>query len=157
MTTALVIPGLETDAPWQVRDRADSAARALADRHYSRRSLGFRTLGPPGRVLVLVTPCERAVWVTHWPLYPQDGLDAWRCTLFRNEGAGLSSALIRAAMDATAQLWADRPADGWVTFVDPRAVASSHPGWCFLCAGWWKDRTWKPGRWAPYLRRLRAA
>lgn len=139
-----------------MRDRGDRAARALADRHYSRRTLGAVTVGPPGRVLVLVTPCERAAWVTHWPDFALDGLDAWRCSLFRNEGAGLSSALIRDAMAATGQLWCGRPTDGWVTWVDRTAVRSSNPGWCFLRAGWWVDRGWQPDRRAPNLRRLRA-
>lgn len=156
---ALTIPGLdqsEQQSPWQVRHHRDPAALALADRHYSRRRPGSGQLGPPGRKLVLVTCCERAVWVSHWP-YPHlalDGLDAWRCSIFRNEGAGLSSELIAAAMALTARLWAPiaRPADGWVTWVDATKVASTHPGYCFKQAGWTLDRTWHH----PRLLRLRA-
>jgi hypothetical protein len=153
--TALTLPGIEVGA-WQVRTRADRAACALADRHYSRQRPGSGQVGPPGRTLVLVTPCERAVWVSSWP-YPAmalDGLDAWRCSLFRNEGAGLSSALIRQAMALTAARWAGAglPGDGWLTWVDRRKVASANPGYCFKRAGWSLDRAWSH----PHLVRLRA-
>jgi hypothetical protein len=141
--TALTLPGLPP-VVWQVRSRSDPAARALADRHYSRKTPGAPWVGPPGRVLVLVTPCERAAWVTHWP-YPHlalDGLDAWRCSLFRNEATALlSSALIVAAMATTAAVWAAGPRDGWLTWVDPAKVASANPGYCFHRAGWTRDRS----------------
>lgn len=152
-STALTLPGIDAGI-WQVRNRLDIAANALADRHYSRRRPGSGQVGPPGRKLVLVTPDERAVWLTHWP-YPHlalDGLDAWRCSIFRNEGAGLSSELIVAAMALTERLWTDRPKDGWVTWVDTRRVTSANPGYCFKKAGWWLDREWKHR----YLVRLRA-
>ena len=50
---------------------------------------------PPGRTLVLVTENGDAVWGTHWPQaeLALDGLDAWRCSIFRNEGPLLSSML----------------------------------------------------------------
>ncbi len=148
---ALRLPGLDLDAPaWQVRSHRDPAALVLADRHYSRRRPGSGQLGPPGRKLVFVTPCEQAVWLTHWP-YAElalDGLDAWRCTIFRNEGVNgiRSSELVRAAMELTARLWADRPADGWITWIEParsprpiRATASSRP------AGTWTAPGGTPG------------
>ncbi len=138
----MTLPGLAVPV-WQVRGRSDPAARALADRRHSRKRPGALWIGPPGRVLVLVTPCERAVWLTHWPRADLafDGLDAWRCSLFRNEGAGRSSDLIRAAMTLTAQTW-----------VEPAKVASPHPGYCFKQAGWTLDRAWSHRR----LVRLRA-
>lgn len=141
--TALTIPGIATGT-WQVRTKGDRAACALADRHYSRQRVGARQLGPPGRLLVLVTPCEQAVWVTHWPdpKLALDGLDSWRCTIFRNEGAGRSSDLILAAMSLTASLWVGRPRDGWVTWIDRTKIRSANPGYCFKRAGWWVDREW---------------
>ncbi len=154
MPAALTLPGLPVPV-WQVRGRSDPAARALADRHYSRKRPGAPWIGPPGRVLVLVTPCERAVWLTHWPRpdLALDGLDAWRCSLFRNEAPDLvSSRLIRAAMTLTATLWPQRPADGWVTWVEPARIASPNPGYCFKRAGWTLDHTWSH----PWLVRLRA-
>jgi hypothetical protein len=152
---ALTIPGLDLVGPWQVRNAFDSAANALADRHYNRQQRGSGQVGPPGRKLVFVTHCERAVWVSHWPYadLALDGLDAWRCTIFRNEGAGLSSELIRAAMNLTALLWRGHPAEGWITWIDRRQVRSTNPGYCFKQAGWSIDRTWHH----PHLVRLRAA
>ena len=38
--------------------------------------------------------------------------------------------------------WAGLPADGWVTWVDPRRVASPNPGYCFQRAGWTRDLSW---------------
>lgn len=149
-----MMEALTLDIPqrqWQVRDKADAAACALADRHYSRRRKGSGQIGAPGRVLVFVTPCERAVWLTYWPFADRasDGLDAWRCTLFRNEGAGRSSDLVRAAMLLTAELWlAGRvryvpPRDGWVTWIDTTRVRRKRdPGRCFLRAGWCVDTGW---------------
>jgi hypothetical protein len=153
----LVLPGLDAPALWQRRTRADRAARALADRHYSRGTVGAHTIGPPGRVLVFVTPCERAAWITHYPRadLAMDNRDAWRCTMFRNEGAGLSSDLIRAAMAATVELWGDPPVDGWLTYVDRARVRGVNPGYCFKMAGWTLEREWR-SRWAPSLVRLRA-
>lgn len=151
--TAQTLPGVDVGT-WQVRDKSDGAANALADRHYSRRRPGSGQVGPPGRKLVLVSPDERAVWLTHWPKaeYAMDGLDAWRCSIFRNEGDVLSSDLILAAMALTEALWDERPNDGWVTWVDTRKVASRNPGYCFLRAGWLRDRAWTHR----YLIRLRA-
>lgn len=145
---ALVLPGIDDDTVWQVRHRADVAAVALANRHYSREARGSRQVAPPAPHLVLVTPCERAVWITvrHKPEATSaralaDGLDAWRCSMFRNEGAGLSSALIREAMALTLRLWGDDlPPDEWTTYVEPGKVGSTNPGYCFKRAGWVLDR-----------------
>lgn len=87
--TALVIPGLEVGT-WQVRGRSDlPLGRSRIGITAARREGPLDR--PPGRVLVLVTPCERAVWLAHWPRadLALEGLDAWRCSIFRNEGAGL--------------------------------------------------------------------
>jgi len=150
---AQTLPGLET--PWQVRTRFDAAACALADRHYSRRaSKRFSgQLGGVGRTLTLVSPCERALWVTRYIRQPMDGLDAWRNTYFHNEDAGLSSQLILDAMELTQRMWGRPPVDGWVTWIDTRKVRpTSNPGYCFKRAGWVLDRSYQHR----YLVRLRA-
>jgi hypothetical protein len=149
---ALTIPGIEQGV-WQIRNRFSPAAAALADRHYSRRH-SSNQVGGVGRVLVLTTPCERALWVTKWPLAgePWDGLDAYRCSYFRNEGAGLASDLIVDAMELTVERWGEPPADGWVTWIDRTKVKSANPGYCFKRAGWWLDRVYIHKR----LVRLRA-
>jgi hypothetical protein len=152
---ALTIPGVDVPV-WTRRRIGDLAARTLAARHYTGTGRLPRTVGAPGRRLVFVTPCERAAWVSHYPAaaYALDGLDAWRCSLFRNEGAGLSSALIRAAMAATLEAWGQPPPDGWLTYVDPTRIRSSNPGACFKAAGWRLDRGYVP--WDGRLLRLRA-
>ena len=145
---AMVLPGMESAGLWQVRSCRDAAACAMADRHYSRRrsSIGSGKLGGPNRRLVLVAQDERAVWVTTWPEFQQDGMDSWRCSVFRNEGSALSSALILEAMDLTCRLWTDRPRHGWSTYVDTAKVRSANPGYCFKRAGWVLDRTYRPDR-----------
>lgn len=143
---------------WTRVSRYDERANELADRHYSRRKPGSKQIGPPGRKLVFITDDGLALWLSHWPYghVAWDRLDAFRCSIFRNEGAGLSSELIRAAMDATEAVWGTPPADGWVTWVDTRFVRSSNPGYCFKRAGWTLDREYDGRPRRPYLVRLRA-
>ncbi len=135
----------------------DVRANALADRHYSRQTPGCGQIGGPGRRIVLLSACARALWLTHYPRpdLAQDGLDAYRCSIFRNEGAGLSSDLIVEAMEITERRWGPAP-DAWVTWVDTRKVRSTNPGYCFLKAGWWIDRDWSPARGRRGKIRLRA-
>jgi hypothetical protein len=56
------------------------------------------------------------------------------CSLFRNEGAGLSSEMIESAIALTELRWGTHP-EGWLTFVREDEVASPNPGYCFKCAG----------------------
>lgn len=130
-----------------MRSEYDRSANALADRHYSRQTPGCGQIGPPGRRIVLVTPCEQALWLTHYPKpeYAQDGLDAYRCSIFRREGGPLASLLIEDAMALTERWWGPAP-DGWVTWIDTRKVRSANPGYCFLQAGWRRDDAWQPKR-----------
>jgi hypothetical protein len=145
---------------WERVSKADRGAVELANRHYSRQAYGKvgKMLGPPGRLLCLATPNRDAVWVSHWPYahLALDHLDAFRCTMFRNESAALSSLMIREAMLATELHWQAAPADGWITWVDANLIASEIPGWCFRRAGWRHDRSWKPYRKGSGLIRLRA-
>lgn len=87
--------------------------------------------------MVLVSPCARAVFV--WRKFISKDTTAGaadvNCAIFRNEGAGLSSALIVEAMRLAWQRW---PGARLYTYVNPRRVLSANPGWCFLCAGWRK-------------------
>lgn len=93
-----------------------------------------------GRVLVLLTPCERAVWGTIENNDPAGGRH-WRVSIFRNEGAGLSSDLIRHATSRTCAWWrmkyGELPPVPLRTEVDPLRIRNTrNPGWCFICAGW---------------------
>lgn len=124
---------------WTLSYRADPRARVLADRHYNRQNPDSAQFVPPGRCLVLLSECERALWVTSWPLAEftkHEWAGAWVCSLFRNEGAGLSSDLIRDAVAATRHVFGDPPALGMVTFVDPAKTRTKRdPGRCFRRAG----------------------
>lgn len=127
---------------WRRADRADPRAKRLADRHYNRQTPDSPQFVPPGRCLVLITECERAFWVTSWPFaeYVRHAWPgAWVCSAFRNEGAGLSSELIREAVAATRAVW-EPPALGMVTFVDAGKVRHKRdPGRCYIRAGFEYD------------------
>jgi hypothetical protein len=147
---------------WNYIYKSDYLAVEMANRHYSRIAFGKQgvMLGPPGRLISLMTEAQDAIWVSHWP-YPEyalDHLDSWRCTIFRNEGPTLSSALITEAMQRTSEWWINLPppADEWVTWVAPALVESRNPGYCFIKAGWWKDKDWTSSRKDVDLIRLRA-
>jgi hypothetical protein len=124
---------------WCLSHRADPAACTVADRHYNRQKIGSPQFVPPGRCLVLLSECGRALWVTSWPFaeYVKHAwAGAWVNSLFRNEGAGLSSELIREAIAATLATWAEAPPLGLVTFVDAsRTRRKRDPGRCYRRAG----------------------
>lgn len=120
--------------------RFDPRARVIADRHYNRQKIGTPQFVPPGRCVVLLSECERALWVTSWPFaeYVKHAwAGAWVCSAFRNEGAGLSSELITEAVAATRSIWPDTPPIGFITFVDrAKTKPKRDPGYCYLMAGW---------------------
>jgi hypothetical protein len=126
---------------WTLSHRADKRAAALADRHYTRQSVGSAQFVPPGRCLVLLTPDATALWVTSWPkaeYVKHAWAGAWICSLFRNEAPEryLSSELIRDAVAATRGFFGKPPSLGLVTFVDPgRIRAKRDPGRCYRKAG----------------------
>lgn len=150
---------------WLLSSSSDPRALAVVDGtgrfaefgpHYSRRTPGSRTFTGVGQEVVLVTDCGRAVWAVVRQRTPtaagtgasrgrQTATDArpryvWRNMIFRNLGAGLSSALIREATVMTYAEWrrryGDLPAERLRTEVDVRCVRSTNPGYCYLQAGW---------------------
>jgi hypothetical protein len=127
-------PFLVGESTWvPVRD-GNLTASAVYDRHYSRnpKSRGHARIAGPGEKMVLLTPCCRALFV--WRKFiSKDQQDGVNCAIFRNEGAGRSSDLIRAAMTLG---WARWPGARFYTYVNPRRVLSANPGFCFLKAGW---------------------
>jgi DNA adenine methylase len=130
---SMIQPFLSLGETWvEVLDGNDTA-RDVFDRHYSRRqaSLSRQFVGP-GQKLVLMTPCARAIFA--WRKFISDsGETGVNCAIFRNEGAGLSSDLVRAADAIADERW---PGERHYTYVDPRRVRSTNPGCCFLVAGW---------------------
>lgn len=124
---------------WERSDRFDPRAVRLADRHYSRQKPGSNQFMRPGSCLVLMAgdrPRE-AVWGTSWQQYAKHPwAGAWECAIFRNEGAGLSSALIRDAVAATRWHYGAPPDCGMITFVNREKVRHKRdPGRCFRKAG----------------------
>lgn len=140
-------------------DVVDGTGRHLgAGPHYSRRTPGSKTFTGVGREVVLVTECGRAVWACVYQKTPSAAgtgssrgrsgqTDArprfiWRNMLFRNLGAGLSSDLIRSALEMTYFCWIDRygalPNERLRTEIEVNAVRSTNPGFCYIKAGWEK-------------------
>lgn len=112
---------------WQKSNRADPKARELADRHYNRQKPGTPQFVPPGRCLVLYTENNngKAFWVTSWPFaqYVKHAwAEAWVCSAFRNEGAGIASEMIRDAVAATRAFYGTPPPQGMITFIDAKKV-----------------------------------
>lgn len=116
---------------WQPSHRADPQVVPIADRHYNRQSIGSPQFVPPGRCHVLkIGDAEQlktpdsggAFWVTSWPFaeYVKHAwAGAWVCSAFRNEGAGVSSDLIRQAIISTKEKWPAIPELGMISFIDP--------------------------------------
>ena len=128
---------------WTVSYRADPDGRQIADRHYNRQKVGAAQFVPPGRCHVL--KCAGAVWVTSWPIaqyVKHRWAGAWVNSLFRKECSGRASEFIAEAVAATRHAWPDVPAQGIVSFVDPREVPPVYRrgraiyGYCYLKAGW---------------------
>lgn len=165
---------------WRLSSSSDPAALAVVDGtgqfsgdgpHYSRRTPGSRTFTGVGQEIVLVTACGRAVWACVRQKTPSargtggsrgriGNADVkprfiWRNMVFRNLGAGLSSELIRSALATTYVEWKARygflPEEKLRTEIGIRDVKSSNPGYCYLVAGWVRDRVvrGKLYLWAP--------
>jgi hypothetical protein len=135
-------------ANWELAHRCDKRGRALADRHYSRQTVGAKNFVKPSRCLVLVSRDSKALWVTTFPFaqYVRHAwAGAWECATFRNEGDCLASELILEAVAATKWKYGEPPALGMVTFVNPAKVAGTFVridgekvltwGYCFQKAG----------------------
>jgi hypothetical protein len=130
---------------WRHVPVEDPISRELADRHYSRQTIGADGILAPGERFLLRHDGEigRAIWgVVH-----NYFRDAWRLrnVIFRNESSTLSSELIKAATITTADLWLRRyhmlPEAPLVTEVDVektrrRRSKKAPPGVCYLYAGW---------------------
>jgi hypothetical protein len=127
---------------WELRHRADPECRDIADRHYNRQKIGTPQFVPPGRCVVLIAKTKqgKALWITSWPFAEYTKHEwggAWVCSCFRNEGAGLSSDLIKQAVAVTRWVWPDVPEQGIITFVDrKKTLPKKDPGYCYQMAGW---------------------
>jgi hypothetical protein len=124
------------DAYWlPIRD-GDPRARWLFNRHYSRYHYAdgrkpMLFVGPGEKMVLLTAECD-ALFV--WRKFISgDGQQGVNCAIFRNEGLHQSSALIAEAEQLAWDRW---PGERLYTYVNPRAVRSVNPGYCFKIAGW---------------------
>ncbi len=141
LTARLFLPseiGLcQVSAHWYETRDGDPQAAALFQRHYS--CIQVKTTGNrarfagPGEHLVLIDGAGTALFVWRRERFRLDGQHGINCSVFRNESAERSSALIEEAMEVA---WSRWPGERLFTFVDARKVMSTNPGYCFLCAGW---------------------
>lgn len=141
--------------------------------HYSRRTPGSRTFTGVGQEIVLVHKSGLAVWAVVRQKTPnRKGSGSsrgrtgkpdpkaryiWRNMLFRRLPSCpvRASDLIRSATASTYAVWPEKygalPAERLRTEIGIRAVRSTNPGYCYLCAGYTKDRIvrGKLYMWAP--------
>lgn len=113
----------------------DDEMRQLADRHYSRRTIGARQFLYSGRKLVLRNAEGTVLFAWMWPdeSMRMDGQAGYNNALFRNESSRKSSDIILEAEQAAFERWGP---NRLYTYVDPKAVRSPNPGYCFKVAGW---------------------
>lgn len=122
----------------------DPEMARLADRHYSRRTVGAKQFCYSGRKLVLRDTQGLVLFVWMWPQdeMRMDGQTGFNCSIFRNESDRLSSDIILEAETAALAKWG---ANRMYTYVAPTKIRSTNPGFCFLKAGWHKAGRSKGG------------
>lgn len=121
---------------WYLTKDGDVSVLALYERHYSAyqyKDGRIRKLfGGPGEKICLRTENADAGWL--WRKFIDDsGQLGINCAFFRNEGPIQSSKLIRQADAIADHVWVG---ERHYTFVDPKKIGSTNPGYCFLRAGW---------------------
>lgn len=123
----------------------------LADRHYSRQSVGSNQFMPPGRTLVLRNTEGTIVFGWLWQNERDDNQSGYNCSIFRNESCRLSSDVI---LEAERMVFARWGRNRLFTYIDPSKLSTRKrwsreycpwpPGRCFREAGW-KVRVHKDG------------
>jgi hypothetical protein len=127
---------------YSVRD-GDLRALGLYQRHYSaKKSRAGYTITPignrarfvgNGEHIVLLTADCSSLFAWRHQSFRNDDQTGIECTVFRKEGAGLASDMIREAVALAWQRW---PGARLFTFIDSREIKSTNPGYCFIKAGW---------------------
>jgi hypothetical protein len=150
----------ERSIRWRRVDKAFPSARVMADKHYTRQTIGNRQWTRPGYNLVLYKEYRRGRalfcwWRPKWEsgivgTERKDGLRVVECTMFRREGrTPLASSLIRSAVEvlSTVEGFLDLhmedagKIDWLITGVGSeqtrgRRSKRARPGACFIHAGW---------------------
>jgi hypothetical protein len=121
----------------------DDEMRQLADRHYSRRTVGARQFAYSGKKLVLRDAEGTVLWVWMYPdeSMRMDGQTGYNNAIFRNESRRLSSEIILEAEEHAFAKWGP---NRMYTYIDPDKVRSTNPGYCYLMAGW-RHEGWSKG------------
>jgi len=113
----------------------------LADRHYSRRTVGARQFLYSGRKLVLRNTEGSVLFGWVWPEddMRMDGQTGYNCAIFRNESPRKSSDIILEAERFAIAKWGG---NRMYTYVDPAKIRTvkvrgvDMPGFCYIKAGW---------------------
>jgi hypothetical protein len=134
----------KAEAMMLISHKFDKAGAALADGHYSRRTIGSPQFMPPGETIVLVGEDKLSVFGWWRPdprsgLQSMNGLDGWTCSIFRNTSRTLSSAIILECEKALVVAKKQAPEcgpDGMLSYVWDAKISSPNPGYCFKMAGW---------------------
>src|ERR1051326_7323811 len=113
----------------------DPEMAMLADRHYSRRTVGARQFCYSGRKLVLrnYEGTVLFVWMYPDPAMRMDAQTGYNCAMFRNESPRRSSEIILEAEQMAFEKWGP---NRLYTYVDASKIKSANPGYCFKMAGW---------------------
>ena len=134
---------------WYGVSKRDPRVVGLYSRHYSSaknnktvRHWLAAGITAPGETITLLTSDGSALFVWLKQKYIDSDQTGVNCAVFRNEGAELSSILILEAEQFACEKW---PGERLYTYVDPGAVKSKNPGFCFIKAGWKKCGTTKSG------------
>jgi hypothetical protein len=129
---------------WQPIKDGNRHAYWLYQRHYSAvhyRTKHQRLFVGPGHKLVLMSSDGSALFA--WRKFiDKSGQTGINCAIFRNESSQQSSQLI---LEAEGYAWQRWPGERLYTYVNPRKIKSSNPGFCFLMAGWTKCGTTSKG------------
>lgn len=132
---------------WYPSTKFDPRVVGLYARHYSSKVNGGTIPGwlrcgvaAPGESMTLMTTDCSALFLWLKQEYRADDQYGVNCAIFRNEGNRLSSDLIR---EAAVLAWSRWPGERLYTFVDPKEIKSTNPGYSFMAAGWHrlKERT----------------
>jgi hypothetical protein len=121
---------------WRGVKDGNLCALDLYLRHYSARHYRDgrerKLFCGPGEKMVLLTIDGKALFV--WRKFvSDDGQKGINCAVFRNEGPFLSSDLIKEAVELAWKRW---PGERLYTYVNPKKIRSTNPGYCFICSGW---------------------
>jgi hypothetical protein len=113
----------------------DAECSELADRHYSRRTVGARQFLYSGRKLVLRDAAGLVLFGWVWPdeSMRMDNQKGYNCAIFRNESTRRASDII---LEAEAMAFAKWGPNRIYTYVDGGKIKSVNPGYCFKKAGW---------------------